>query len=64
MVQLIGANHMIDCTKGDFTKAEVRYGVVLDTVGIHSLFEVRHVLASKGALLHCQGLNLEITQGD
>ncbi|MBS0388822.1 MAG: NAD(P)-dependent alcohol dehydrogenase, partial [Proteobacteria bacterium] len=49
MVQSIGATHVIDYTRDDFTKAEARYDLILDTVGNHSLSELRHVLGPEGA---------------
>ena len=36
MVRSLGADHVIDYTKEDFTKGEQRYDVILDYVGNHS----------------------------
>src|ERR671922_2450964 len=37
LVRSIGADHVIDYTKEDFTKSDQRYDVMLDNVGNHSL---------------------------
>src|SRR5207248_264685 len=36
LVRSIGANHVIDYTKEDFTKGDQRYDVIFDNVGNHS----------------------------
>src|SRR5213592_629844 len=48
MVRSLGADHVIDYTKEDFTKGEQRYDVILDNVANHSLSECRRVLTPKG----------------
>jgi NADPH:quinone reductase-like Zn-dependent oxidoreductase len=48
LVQSLGADHVIDYTKEDFTKGDQRYDVVLDNVANHSLSECRKVLTSNG----------------
>src|SRR5229473_411579 len=48
MVRSLGADHVIDYTKEDFTKGEQRYDVILDNVANHSLSEFRHVLTPNG----------------
>src|SRR6476646_4648817 len=48
LVKSLGADHVIDYTKEDFTKSAERYDVMLDNVGNHSLSECRGVLTSKG----------------
>ena len=45
---MLGADHVIDYTKEDFTKGEQRYDVILDNVANHSLSECRRVLTPKG----------------
>jgi NADPH:quinone reductase-like Zn-dependent oxidoreductase len=51
MVSSIGADHVIDYTKEDFTRGTARYDLIIDNVGNHSLSEYRHVLNSNGALI-------------
>ncbi len=48
LVRSLGADHVIDYTKEDFTKAGLRYDLVLDMVGNHSLLRCRRVLEPKG----------------
>ena len=48
MVRSLGADHVIDYTKDDFTKADQRYDVILDNVANHSLSECRRVLNPNG----------------
>src|SRR5438132_1475874 len=48
MVRSLGADHVIDYTKEDFTKSAQRYDVILDNVPNHSLSECRGVLTPKG----------------
>jgi NADPH:quinone reductase-like Zn-dependent oxidoreductase len=48
MVQSLGADHVIDYTKEDFSKGDQRYDVILDNVGNHSLSEYRRLLAPNG----------------
>ena len=48
MVRSLGADHVIDYTKEDFTKGDQRYDVILDNVANHSLSECRRVLNPDG----------------
>jgi NADPH:quinone reductase-like Zn-dependent oxidoreductase len=48
LVQSLGADHVIDYTKDDFTKGAERYDVVIDNVGNRSLSECRSVLKPNG----------------
>jgi NADPH:quinone reductase-like Zn-dependent oxidoreductase len=50
LVDSIGADHVIDYTHEDFTKAAVRYDFILDNVGNHSLSETRRALTPTGQL--------------
>jgi NADPH:quinone reductase-like Zn-dependent oxidoreductase len=48
MVRSLGADHVIDYTKEDFTKGDQRYDVILDNVANRSLSECRRVLNPDG----------------
>src|SRR6266480_2839749 len=48
LVRSLGANHVIDYTKEDFTKSDQRYDVILDNVGTQPLSGFRRVLIPKG----------------
>jgi len=48
MVRSIGADHVIDYTKEDFTKGEQRYDLILDNVGTQPLSGFRRALKPKG----------------
>ena len=57
MVASIGADHVVDYTREDFTRAERRYDLLIDIAGNRSLAETRRVLAPKGALVLVGGPN-------
>ncbi len=48
LVRSIGADHVIDYTREDFTKGAQHYDLILDNVGTHSLLEYKRVLNPKG----------------
>ena len=51
LVRSIGADHVIDYTKDDFTAGEGRYDLILDNVGNHSMARVRRALKPDGTLI-------------
>jgi NADPH:quinone reductase-like Zn-dependent oxidoreductase len=51
LVRTIGADHVIDYTKDDFTEGEVRYDVIIDNVGNHAFLDYRRVLTPRGRLV-------------
>ena len=48
LVRSIGADHVIDYTKEDFTKTDQRYDLIFDLVGNHSFSERRRILNPNG----------------
>ena len=48
MVRSIGADHVIDYTKEDFTQSGQRYDLIFDNVSNHSFSERRRILNSNG----------------
>jgi NADPH:quinone reductase-like Zn-dependent oxidoreductase len=51
MVRSIGADHVIDYTKEDFTKSGQRFDLILDCIANHSLSAFRQVLSPKGSYI-------------
>ncbi len=51
MVRSIGADHVIDYTKEDFTKGGPKYDLIFDNVASHSLKDMRRALTPDGLLL-------------
>ena len=48
LVRSIGADHVIDYTQEDFTKAQQKYDLVFDTVGDRSMAEYKRALTPNG----------------
>lgn len=55
MVRSLGADHVIDYTKEDFTQGEQRYDLILDNVGTQPLSGFRRVLSPEGTLVMIGG---------
>jgi NADPH:quinone reductase-like Zn-dependent oxidoreductase len=51
LVRSIGADHVIDYTRADFTTGKERYDLILDNVGNHSMARTRGALAPTGTLI-------------
>jgi NADPH:quinone reductase-like Zn-dependent oxidoreductase len=51
LVRSVGADHVVDYTKEDFTTSAKRYDVILDNVSNHSLSRLRRVLTATGVLI-------------
>jgi NADPH:quinone reductase-like Zn-dependent oxidoreductase len=48
LVRSLGADHVVDYTKEDFTRTGQRYDLILDTVGNRSVPDLRRALATGG----------------
>jgi NADPH:quinone reductase-like Zn-dependent oxidoreductase len=55
LVRSLGADHVIDYTTSDFTRAEKRYDVILDNVESQPLAAVRRALTPTGILIPNSG---------
>ncbi|MFD6226269.1 NAD(P)-dependent alcohol dehydrogenase [Streptomyces sp. NPDC060232] len=51
LVRSLGADHVVDYSREDFTRGERRHDVVLDLVGNRSLAECRRALTPEGTLV-------------
>jgi NADPH:quinone reductase-like Zn-dependent oxidoreductase len=51
LMRSLGADHVIDYTKEDFTTSGQRYDFILDNVSNHSLSSLRRVLTATGVLI-------------
>jgi NADPH:quinone reductase-like Zn-dependent oxidoreductase len=51
LVRSIGADHVVDYTREDFTKSGQRYDFILDNVANHSLTDLRRALTPTGTLI-------------
>ena len=51
LVRSIGADHVIDYTKEDFTRSGQQYDFILDNVANHSLTDLRRALTPSGTLI-------------
>ncbi len=51
LVRSIGADHVIDYTRQDFTAGTERYDLILDNVGNHSMARTRRALTPAGMLI-------------
>jgi NADPH:quinone reductase-like Zn-dependent oxidoreductase len=51
MVRALGADHVLDYTREDFTDGKVRYDVILDIGGNRGLSQLRRALTAKGRLV-------------
>ncbi len=63
LVRSIGADHIIDYTKEDFTKNGQRYDLILATAGYRSIFDYRRALAPRGIYVATGGAMAQIFQG-
>jgi NADPH:quinone reductase-like Zn-dependent oxidoreductase len=59
-VRSLGADHVLDYTKVDYTKAVERYDWIVDTDSHHSILRVRRALRPKGVYVTLGGTTLSI----
>ena len=55
MVRSIGADHVVDYTKEDFTNSGQRYDLILDNVGNRSFSDLRRAIAPQGLIIPNSG---------
>ena len=55
MVRSIGADHVVDYTRGDFTETQERFDVILDTVGTRELSDLKRLLTTEGTYVGVGG---------
>jgi NADPH:quinone reductase-like Zn-dependent oxidoreductase len=63
MVRSLGADHVIDYTRVDYTKSGERYDWIVDTDSHHSIFRVRRALRPGGAYVTLGGETGDILRG-
>jgi NADPH:quinone reductase-like Zn-dependent oxidoreductase len=63
MVRSLGADHVIDYTKEDFTKSAQKYDLILAVNGYHPISAYKRALAPKGTYLMAGGSVMQIFQG-
>lgn len=51
MVRAVGADHVVDYTRENFTQGSGRYDVIVDNVGTHSVSDYRRVMTPHGVLV-------------
>src|SRR5262249_38675379 len=55
LVRSLGADHVVDYTREDFTRSEERYDLLLDNAGGRSWADVKRVLVDRGVLVRVGG---------
>ena len=55
MVRSLGADHVIDYTRENFTEGTARYDLIVDNVGNHGFFDLRGVMKPEGSLVAVSG---------
>jgi NADPH:quinone reductase-like Zn-dependent oxidoreductase len=57
LVRSLGADHVIDYTREDFTRGAERYDLIIDNVGSHPLLDYRRVMTPHGVMVIVGGPN-------
>lgn len=63
LVRTIGADHVIDYTREDFTRTGERYDLIVDLVGNRSLTALRRTLNPRGTLVMVSGTGGRLFKG-
>jgi NADPH:quinone reductase-like Zn-dependent oxidoreductase len=59
LVRSLGADHVVDYTQADFTEGSEQYDLVLDNVGNHGFFDLKHVVKPGGVIVIVGGSKSE-----
>ncbi len=59
----LGADHVIDYTREDFTQSGQRYDLILAVNGYHSIFDYRRALSNGGIYVMAGGSGIQLLQG-
>jgi NADPH:quinone reductase-like Zn-dependent oxidoreductase len=62
MLRSIGADHVIDYTRENYTKSGQRYDLILDPVAYRSIFAYRRALSPNGVFVYVGGSTTAIFQ--
>jgi NADPH:quinone reductase-like Zn-dependent oxidoreductase len=62
MVRSLGADHIIDYTREDFTKNGQQYDLILATAGYRSIFDYRRALGPRGIYIATGGAMAQVFQ--
>src|SRR5262245_47365259 len=55
LVRSLGADHVIDYTRENFTEGSQQYDLVVDNVGNHDFLDLRRVVTPKGTIVTVSG---------
>ena len=55
MVRALGADHVVDYTRDDFTTSDQRYDLILDNVASRSFSDLRRALTAQGKIIPNSG---------
>jgi NADPH:quinone reductase-like Zn-dependent oxidoreductase len=63
LVRSIGADHVIDYTREDFTQSGQRYDLIMSTAGYRSVFDYRRALSPTGIYVSAGGSMAQVFEG-